>query len=268
MTEGLPARDGNRRRVVVLGGSGLLGARAADAIAARGHEVVRVSRSTGVDAVTGTGLAEAFAGADTVVDCLNITTTRRRPAVDFFTTSATHVADAARAAGVGHVVCLSIVNVTEPGLRSALGYYAGKAAQDDVYRGRLLDGPARVGFTSLRSTQWFDFAEQLLRQLRLGPLAVVPAMRVQPVSADAVAEAIADAVDAGPEGAARTIDVAGPEVLDTGTMARRLAERRGTPAVATVPIPSRTLRTGGLLPPPGARIDPRTFDDWLAEQRS
>ncbi|GGC91877.1 LysR family transcriptional regulator [Tersicoccus solisilvae] len=253
-------------RVVVLGGSGLLGTRAAEQLAARGHAVVRVSRATGVDATTGAGLAEAFAGASAVVDCLNIATTRRGPAVDFFTGTATRIADAARTAGVGHVVCLSIVNVTEPALRSALGYYAGKAAQDDVYRRRLLG--TDVGFTSLRSTQWFEFAEQLLRQIRIGPLAVVPVMRVRPVAADAVAEAIADMVDEGPPSAARTVDVAGPEVMDTGAMARRLAEARGTPAVATVPMPRRALRTGGLLPPPDARIDRRTFAEWAARHHA
>ncbi|MEH0109239.1 3-beta hydroxysteroid dehydrogenase [Tersicoccus sp. MR15.9] len=256
------------RRVVVLGGSGALGARAATAIAARGHEVVRVSRSTGVNAVTGAGLSQALAGAHTVVDCLNVTTLRRRRAVDFFTVTARNVADAARASGVEHVACLSIVNVTEPALRKALGYYAGKAAQDDVYRGRLLEEPGRVGFTSLRSTQWFEFADQLLHQLRVANLAVVPVMRVRPVSADAVAEALADVVDEGPAERARTVDVAGPDVLDTGTMARRLAERRGTPAVATVPMPNRALRAGALLPPPTARFDSRTFDEWLAAPHS
>lgn len=254
--------------MVVLGGSGLAGARAADTLAGRGHDVLRVSRSTGVDATTGVGLAAAFAGAGTVVDCLDVKTGRRAAATAFFSGTAARVADEARAAGVGHVVCLSVVNVTEPALRSALGYYAGKAAQDDVYRGRLLDRPAAAGFTSLRSTQWFEFADQLLHRLRFGHLAVVPVMRVRPVAADAVAEAIADVVDEGPTHAARTVDVAGPEVLDTGTMARRLAEIWGTPAVATVPMPMRALRTGGLLPPPGARIDRRTFAAWLAGQHS
>jgi hypothetical protein len=130
------------RRVVVLGGTGEMGAAVATLLRDRGDEVVAASRATGVDVTTGAGLDEALAGADTVVDCLNVTTMSKKKAVDFFTSAATNVVTAAATAGVGHIVCLSIVNVTDPGVRRATGYYAG-----------LLGGLARVvpGATDPRS---------------------------------------------------------------------------------------------------------------------
>jgi len=97
-------------RVVVLGGTGAMGAALSGVLGDRGHDVVAVSRSTGVDAATGAGLDDALAGADTVVDCLNLVTLSRGRAVAFFGGTATLVTGAARRAGVGHVVCLSIVN--------------------------------------------------------------------------------------------------------------------------------------------------------------
>jgi hypothetical protein len=141
---------------------------------------------------TGAGLEAALAGADTVVDCLNVVTMSRRTAVSFFAGAATRVSDAAATAGVGHIVCLSIVNVTDPTVRRLTGYYAGKAAQEQAYAA----GP--VPLTLARTTAWFSLAETFLSQIRLGPLALVPGLALQPVHPLAAATFVADAVESGP----------------------------------------------------------------------
>ncbi len=248
----------------MLGGSGAMGAPVADRLAAAGHDVVRASRRTGVDAATGTGLAAAVEGADVVIDCLNVVTTRRSRAVGFFTAAAGHVVDAARSAHVGHLVVLSIVNVTDQAVRRALGYYAGKAAQEETYAGSGL--PVSV----VATTAWFSLAEQFLEQGRFGPVALIPAMRLQPVHPDAAADLLAE-VGRGPapDGVARH-RLAGPEPRDAPAMGRDLAAaRRLRTHVQGVPFPlSREFRCRALLPRDDAgattRIDDRRYADWLA----
>ena len=179
-------------RVVVLGGTGEMGARVAAALEARGHDVVRAARSTGVDVTTGAGLDDALVGADTVLDCLNVVTTSRADAVAFFEGAARRVRAAAEQAGVGHLVVLSIVNTTDPTVRRAVGYYAGKAAQEEAYEGTT------VPVTVVRTTAWFTLGETFLSQIRLGRVAVVPRLRLRPVHPDAAASLLADVVARGP----------------------------------------------------------------------
>ena len=189
----------------------------------------------------------------------------------FFTAATTHLRDAAAAAGVGHYVLLSIVGVD----RVDLGYYAGKRRQEQL----LAAGP--VPWTVLRATQFHEFAEQVLERLR-GPVAVIPAMRSRPVAVAEVADALVEAVIAGPVDGYAT-ELAGPEVLWLADMARLVLRRRGQggparPAgqgrrskarrrrVLSVPLPGRVgreLRSGGSLPQGEFREGKRTFADYL-----
>ncbi len=254
-------------RVVVLGGTGAMGSAVTALLRDRGHDAVAASRATGVDVSTGAGLDDALVGADTVVDCLNVVTMSRKRAVSFFEGAATRVSRSAASAGVGHIVCLSIVNVTDPGVRRATGYYAGKAAQEEVY------ATATVPVTIARTTAWFSLAETFLSQIRVGPVAVVPGMRVQPVHPAAAAAFVVDAVESGPATALaersttspgpEVRQLAGPEVLDAAAMARAVASARH-PGVRVVrlPVPVTGLRQG-LLPRAEVPVDPRTFSDWL-----
>lgn len=252
-------------RIVVLGGGGVMGGQVADRLAAAGHDVERASRRTGVDAATGTGLAGVVERADVVIDCLNVVTVRRSRAVGFFTTAARHVVDAVRSSQVTHVVVLSIGNVTDQPVRRALGYYAGKAAHEETYAASGL--PVSV----VATTAWFSLAEQFLSQGRLGPVAAVPAMRLQPVHPDAVADLLAEVAQGpAPDGLARYL-LAGPEQLDAPAMARDLAAARGLRTrVIGVPFPLRRgFRARALLPrDDGAttRIDDRRYADWLASR--
>lgn len=248
-------------RVVVLGGTGAMGAQVSRLLRERGHDVLAASRATGVDVRTGAGLEAALSGADTVVDCLNVETMSRRTAVSFFAGAATRVADAAATAGVGHVVCLSIVNVTDPAVRRLTGYYAGKAAQEQAY------AAGTAPLTLARTTAWFSLAETFLSQIRVGPLALVPGLALQPVHPLAAATFVADAVESGP---ATTLgpavhQLAGPQVTDAAVMARAVASARHPGVrVARLPIPVRGLREG-LLPAADVARDERTFDDWLTQ---
>ena len=243
-------------RVVVLGGTGAMGSRVADRLEASGHEVVRAARSTGVDAATGSGLDAAFEGADVVVDCLNRTTLSQKVAVGFFEDAARRVVDAAARAGVGHLVVLSIVNVTDPAVRRAMGYYAGKAAQEEAY------GASSVPVSVVRTTAWFTLADTFLSQVRVGPVAFVPRMRLRPVHPDAAAALLVEAVTRGP-GRAHS-EIAGPEEVDAATMARAVAAARHQAVrVVGLPVPVRGLREG-LLPGPGVTVDDRRFGDWVA----
>lgn len=245
--------------VVVLGGTGQMGTRVVNELRSRGHQVTSMSRASGVDVLTGEGLGEALAGAEIVVDCLNHASVSRRRAVAFFADAAERVRSAASNAGVGRIVCLSIVNVRSAHVRRALGYYEGKATQEEIYA----QGPVPV--VIVRTTAWFSIAETFLSQFRLGPLAVVPRFRLRPVHPEAAATAVADAVERGPEahGDMNMPQLSGPEEHDAAEMARQYAKVvHPHLRVIGVPAPRRALRTG-LLPHGEIPVDPRRFTDWL-----
>ena len=182
--------------------------------------------------------------------------TGRAGATAFFTAAAGHLHRAGTAAGARHLVALSIVGIDRvPGF----GYYEAKLRHEEA----VLAGP--VPASVLRATQFHEFPAQILRRTRKGPVAPVPRLRVRPVAAATVGEALVALAGTGPVGSAG--ELAGPAEDDLVAMARRLATRRGV-RVAVVPVrapgPSgRAMRDGALLPSPGARIEGPTFSAWL-----
>ncbi|MBB2995296.1 uncharacterized protein YbjT (DUF2867 family) [Paeniglutamicibacter cryotolerans] len=234
-----------------------MGSRVARLLEADGHEVLAASRATGVDAYTGQGLGEAFAGADIIVDCLGAASRGAKACIDFHVTTAGNIIRAARAAGVNRLLCLSIINAREPSVNRFMGYYQGKAAQERAY----LLSPLHV--TILRTTQWHDFARRFSRTMRVGRWAFVPRMQSQPVAPDVVARLMRDTVEAA-DTSPRIVELAGPEARDMAELARILLSGE-EPAVRVVGIPGLGLKvfSGGLLPPVGVPLDSETFDQWL-----
>jgi uncharacterized protein YbjT (DUF2867 family) len=243
-------------RVAVAGGTGTVGRHVVDVVREMGHEPVVLTRSTGVDIVTGVGLSTALAGVDAVIDVSSTQTLSDAASRAFFGSVTRNLLDAEAVAGVDHHVALSIVGVDA----APYGYYAGKVLQEQL----IEDGP--VPWTVLRATQFHEFASQLHSRMKLGPVVVAPAMQSQPVAAREVAERLMALAEAEPAG--RVTDLAGPRVERMSHMVRRWATatgRRGR--VVEVPLPGaygRAMRDGTLLARPGSELGDETFDEWVA----
>lgn len=224
----------------------------------RGHDAVALSRRTGQDLTTGRGLAEAMVGADVVIDVSNQMSMSTRKSVDFFTRVTGNLQTAARAAGVGHHVALSIVGID--GLDT--GYNAGKLAQEQSV------SQGGVPWSIQRATQFHEFAGQVLQQGSLGPIAVIPKMLLRPVAAQEVAQRLLDVAEAGPAG--RTTDLIGPRDETLIEMVRRtLAEDGVSRRPVSVSPPGkywRAARSGILRGRSDSLSGQITFDQWLADR--
>ncbi len=249
-------------RIAVAGGTGAVGKYVVQAASEAGHEVVSIGRSTGVNARTGQGLADALKGVEVIVDTTNAGTTSRAKATAFFTDVTAQLQSVGAAQGVSHVVILSIVGLERV---TGFGYYQAKLAQEAA----AIAGPLPVSI--VRATQFHEFPAQILARARLGPLALVPVMRIQPVAARVVGEALVEsAVRATGAAGEATIEIAGPEERDLVTMARAIARKRQwRMSVAPLRVPGgagKSMRAGGLLPLSGARVIGPSFDEWLMSE--
>lgn len=244
-------------RIAVAGGTGVVGSQVVHALRADGHDAVALSRATGVDLVTGTGLDAALEGVDAVVDNANVSTLSADAAVRFFEASTGNLVAAARRAGVSHLVLLSIVGID----RMPHDYYAGKLAQERVVEA------AAVPWSILRATQFHEFAGQLYERARLGPLHVAPRARVQPIAAREVGAHLAKLAVAAPQG--RAADLAGPQEERLDEMVKAFARRSGhggwVPSVSLPGAQMKAMRAGFALPAEGAILGVQTFAEWLDE---
>jgi uncharacterized protein YbjT (DUF2867 family) len=221
---------------------------------------VGISRSLGVDLVSGEGLEDVLAGVEAVVDAINGPTTDAAESVAYLGAATRNLLRAEERAGVGHHVLLSIVGI---GRVEGNAHFAGKKEQERL----VIDGP--VPWTIVPATQFHDFAELVaVRSERDGVATMTPRL-VQPIAATDVAEVLAEIAVGPPRG--RYVDVAGPERHDLVDMARRtyLARGRKVTVVANRSgVPGRGMVESVLLPGPDARIAPTTFEEWLGAQRS
>jgi uncharacterized protein YbjT (DUF2867 family) len=243
-------------RIAVAGGTGVVGRHVAEVARRRGHEVLVLARSEGVDLTTGDALAGRLTGVEAVIDATSIRTQRRATAEAFFGAVTRNLQAAERVAGVGHHVALSIVGIDDV----PLGYYHGKRLQEQL----VAEG--RVPWSILRATQFHEFAEQVLHFARIGPFSLVPRLLSQPVAAVEVAEALVYLVDSGPAG--RVADLAGPERLQMVDLARRVSGARDVGRrVVPVSVPGkagRGMRSGALTPTTDGPRGRLTFTEWLA----
>lgn len=247
-------------RIAVTGGTGTVGRHVVAVAKERGHHVVSLSRAEGVDLVKGHGLAQALAGMDTVIDVSGIRTTSTKQAVDFYTNATQNLLAAEQEAGVQHHVALSIVGID--GVTS--GLYAGKLVQEDELR------HGGVPWTLLRSTQFHEFVPLTVKIGTVGPLVAVPKMFTQPVAAREVAEALVDAAEAGPQG--RINDLGGPRTEELADLVRSYLAKTGErKRVLEAVLPGRmgkAMRSGALIPGPGAAVGRQTFQQWLEASNS
>jgi uncharacterized protein YbjT (DUF2867 family) len=243
-------------RVAVAGGTGVAGRHAVAALRGAGHEPVVLARSTGVDLVSGAGLAEALAGAGAVIDASNIAAQRAAVVSEFFEATSGNLLRAAASCGVSHLVALSIVGIDH----IPYGYYKGKLRQEEVLR----DSPVPVSI--LRAAQFHEFPCHYLG-LSSGRLVFVPKWRTQPVAAREVGDLLARLAVGAP---VPMTELAGPREERMADLLRQVLAARGERRrVLEVPVPGtagRALATGGGLPGPGVTLGTQTFADWLRSQ--
>jgi uncharacterized protein YbjT (DUF2867 family) len=219
-------------RITVIGASGLIGTKVVDLLSKDGHEVVASSRATGVDVLTGEGLADALTGADSLVDVTNSPSFEDDPVMEFFTKSTTNIVGAAKAADVRHYVVLSIVG--DDGLPDS-GYMRAKVAQEKLIT------ESGVPYTIVRATQFVEFAEAITASMTVGDEVRVPDALIQPVAADQVAAEVARAAVAEPLN--DIVNVGGPDKISFEQMARDVLARQGDDKAVVVDPQARYFGT-------------------------
>ena len=245
-------------RIAVAGATGRVGRHTVDVLHEGGHDVVAISRSNGVDVITGDGLADALEGVQAIIDVTTGPSPEQGPATEFFTTAIRNLDEAGEKAGVRRLVVVSIIGTD----RATAGYGAAKMAHERA----ALAGPipARI----LRAAQFHELVEMLMGWGRQGDVVYLPKMRTQIVAARTVAEELAAvALSDEPEGA-RPAEIAGPREEYLPDLAALLAARRGEEvkieAVSRPEDPDDVLgENGGLLPGPHAKLAGPTFAEWL-----
>ena len=227
-------------KITVVGASGLIGTKVVEHLGREGHDVVAASRSSGVDVLTGAGLADALAGAGALVDVTNSPSFDDDAVMRFFTASATNLVEAARAAGVAHYVGLSIVGVD--GLPDS-GYFRAKVAQEKIIT------ESGMPYSIVRATQFAEFVAAIAESLTVGDEVRVPDALIQPISADDVAAAVARA--AGGEPINGILNIGGPMKITFEQMARESLARQGDRTTTVVVDPEARYF--------GARLETRSL---------
>jgi uncharacterized protein YbjT (DUF2867 family) len=247
-------------KIVVIGGSGLIGTKLVSKLRQRGHEVVAASPSAGVNTLTGEGLPEALAGAMVIVDVANSPSFEDAAVMNFFETSTRRLLAEGQAAGVGHYVALSVVG-TERLLAS--GYFRAKMAQETMIMA------AQVGYTIVRATQFFEFAGSIAYTSTEGETVRLSPALVQPMAAEDVAEALADvATQTAING---MVEIAGPEAMGLDKFVGQFL--RASEDARTVTVDPDALYFGtalndqSLTPGESPRLGKITFTDWLSRPK-
>jgi uncharacterized protein YbjT (DUF2867 family) len=252
-----------KMKIVVVGGTGLIGARLVNRLQNQGHEVVAASPSRGINSVTGEGLAAALSGAQAVVDVTNSPSWEDKAVLEFFETSTRNLLAAEAAAGVGHHVALSVVGTER---LVASGFFRAKLAQEKLILA------STIPHTLVRATQFFEFVGSIANSATDGQNVRLPSVAMQPIAADDVAAALAEITVADPLN--RTIELAGPEAIPLDEVVRRFLKANRDPRTVItderanyfgIPVTRRSLVPDGT-----PRLGSTQFDAWLrrSTQRS
>lgn len=244
-------------KIVVIGGSGLIGTKLVRRLRLEGHRTVAASPATGVDTVTGQGLADALAEARVVIDVANSPSFEDRAVLEFFTRSGRNLLAAEADAGVAHHLALSVVGSDR---LPESGYFRAKLAQESLIEA------SRIPYTILRATQFFEFVERIVEAGADGATIRLSPALVQPIAADEVAAALAELALAAPVHG--IVEAAGPERVPLDELARRLlaarADRRRVIADVHARYFGSELNDRSLVAGDGARLGTTRFGDWLA----
>jgi uncharacterized protein YbjT (DUF2867 family) len=244
-------------KIVVIGGSGLIGSKLVKKLREAGHDPLTASPDSGVDTLTGEGLAEGLEGAEVVVDASNAPAWDDAAVLDSFQASSRNILAAETAAGVGHHVALSGVGTDR---LPDSGYLRAKLAQEEAVKA------ATVPYTILRATQFYEFIGRIADSSTDGNTVHLPPVLIQPEAADDVAAALADAAVSAPVNG--TVELAGPERFRLDELARRVSANND-PRRVTADVHARyfgaELHDHSLTPGVNPRIAPTRFTDWLSE---
>jgi uncharacterized protein YbjT (DUF2867 family) len=248
-------------KIVVIGGTGLIGTKVVKKLTAKGHEALAASPNTGVDATTGRGLAEALAGAEVVVDVSNSPNWEDAAVLAFFESSARNLARAEQQAGVRHHVALSVVGTER--LQES-GYFRAKLAQE-----KLIEGGG-IPYTIVRATQFFEFLRAIADSGAAANRVRLPNASFQPMAAEDVATAVATAAIGGP--ANGMIEIGGPERLPMSTLVARYLRDINDPreVVSDPDAPYYGIRIDdrSLVPGEDARLGTIRLEQWLEQSKA
>ena len=244
-------------RIVVIGGTGLIGSQVVKRLGEHGHEAVAASPASGVDTVTGEGVQEVVQGADVLVDVSNSPSFADDDVLRFFRAATTNLTEAAKAAGVGHYVALSIVGADE---LPDSGYLRAKVAQEELITGSGLT------HSIIRATQFFEFAGAIANSATVDGVVRLPHGGVQPIAAADVAAVVARTAATAPVGG--VLEIGGPQELTMDGWIRTVLTRRGDEREVVHDPEAQyfgTVLTGKqLVPGAGAQLQPTSLEDWFA----
>lgn len=244
-------------KILVIGGTGLIGSKLVKLLTERGHEAIAASPATGVNTITGEGLDAALAGVDVVVDVANSPSFEDKAVLEFFQTSGRNLLAAEKRAGVRHHVALSVVGTRR---LAESGYFRGKIAQEDLIEA------AGLPYTIVHSTQFFEFLGGIVQSGTQGDEVRLSSAYVQPIASDDVALAMADAtLDAPVNG---IVEIAGPEKVRLSELAQRymgkIGDTRAVQADAGVRYFGALLDDDTLVPRSGPRLGKIDFETWFS----
>ena len=244
-------------KIVVIGGTGLIGKKLVSILSQKGHEVVAASPTSGINTITGDGLAKALTGTQVVVDVANSPSFEDKAVLEFFETSGRNLLAAEATAGVGHHIALSVVGTDR---LQASGYFRAKMAQENLIKS------SRIPYTIVRATQFFEFVGSIAQSATDGQTVRLPPALMQPIVSDDVAAALANiAVEQPLNG---TVDLAGPEPIRMDELVRRFLSANRDARKVTTDVHALyfgiELNDQSLTPGDNPRIGPTRFEDWLS----
>ena len=244
-------------KILVIGGTGLIGSKLVKLLTERGHEAIAASPATGVNTITGEGLDAALAGVDVVVDVANSPSFEDKAVLEFFQTSGRNLLAAEKRAGVRHHVALSVVGTRR---LAESGYFRGKIAQEDLIEA------AGIPYTIVHSTQFFEFLGGIVQSGTQGEEVRLSSAYVQPIASDDVALAMADATLGAPVNG--IVEIAGPEKVRLSELAQRymgrIGDTRTVQADAGVRYFGALLDDDTLVPGSGPRLGKIDFETWFS----